>query len=188
MYVKSVTRIFINNSMTYVHLYFPLSEEKICIQSCFKHFPHISTFIDLSAQKNASFLFPFKRCDTMQTAIKQLNLPRAQHQRIYDMSTLSLFKYSQRYYEYAIHTGQAAQMKNGFGPQYTHSVLIRNCLIRNTSENFGFFKKRLLKFSKLRNPASLFFQSKKQQSFCIYISAIISKVFVKIDYILKKNI
>ena len=48
---------------------------------------------------------------------------------------------------------------------------------------FGFFKKRLVKFSKL----SQFFQSKKQQSFCISISAIISKVFVKIDYILKKN-
>ena len=69
-----------------------------------------------------------------------------------------------------------------------HSVLIRNGPIRNTSEIFGFFKKRLVKFSKLRNPTGQFFQSKKQQSFCIYISAIISKVFVKIDYILKKNI
>ena len=57
---------------------------------------------------------------------------------------------------------------------YTHSVLIRNGLIRNTSEIFGFLKKRLVKFSKLRNPTAQFFQSKKQQRFCIY-------------YILKKN-
>ena len=53
------------------------------------------------------------------------------------------------------------------------SVLIRNSLIRNTSEILGFFKKQLVKFSKLRNPTGQFFQSKKQQSFCIYISAII---------------
>ena len=41
-------------------------------------------------------------------------------------------------------------------------------------------------FSKLRNPTGQFFQIKKQQTFCAYINAIISKVFVKIDYILKK--
>ena len=58
--------------------------------------------------------------------------------------------------------------------KYTHSVLIRNGPIRNTSEIFGFLKKRLVKFSKLRNPTAQFFQSKKQQRFCIY-------------YILKKN-
>ena len=57
---------------------------------------------------------------------------------------------------------------------YKHSVLIRNGLIRNTSEIFRFLKKQPIKFSKLRNPTAQFFQYKKQQRFCIY-------------YILKKN-
>ena len=60
------------------------------------------------------------------------------------------------------------------GGTYTQYGLIRNGLIRNTSEIFGFLKKQLVKFSKLRNPTAQFFQSKKQQRFCIY-------------YILKKN-
>ena len=34
--------------------------------------------------------------------------------------------------------------------------------------------------SKLRNPTGHLFQLKKQQSFCIYTSAIISKIFGKI--------
>ena len=50
---------------------------------------------------------------------------------------------------------------------YTQSVLIRNGPIRNTSEIFGFLKKWLVTFSKLRNPTGHFFQSKKRQSFCI---------------------
>ena len=48
---------------------------------------------------------------------------------------------------------------------YTQSALIRNGPIRNTSEIFGFFKQRIVKFSKLRNTTGQFFQSKKQQSF-----------------------
>ena len=67
------------------------------------------------------------------------------------------------------------------------SVLIRNGPIRNTSEIFGFLKKWLVEFSKLSNPTGQFFQSKKQQSFCIHLSAVISKMFVKIDH-MKKNI
>ena len=86
------------------------------------------------------------------------------------------------------HFSQYRVSRDSLSTQYTQSVLIRNGPIRNTSEIFGFFKKRLVKFSKLRNPTGQFFQSKKQQSFCIYISAKILKVFVKIDYILKKNI
>ena len=54
------------------------------------------------------------------------------------------------------------------------SVLIRNGPIRNTNEIFGFFKKWLVK--------GQFFQSKKQQSFCICMSAVISKFSIKIDY------
>ena len=46
--------------------------------------------------------------------------------------------------------------------------------MRNTSEIFGFLKKRLVKLSNLINPTAHFFQSKKQQRFCIY-------------HILKKN-
>ena len=71
---------------------------------------------------------------------------------------------------------------------YTQSVPIRNGPIRHTSEIFGFFKKWLVRFSKLRNPTGQFFQSKKQQRFCIYLSGVSSKIFLKIDYILKKNI
>ena len=44
----------------------------------------------------------------------------------------------------------------------------------------------VVKFSKLRNPTGQYFQSKKQQSFCTYISAVISNIFVKIDYISKQ--
>ena len=35
-----------------------------------------------------------------------------------------------------------------------------------------------MKFSKLRNPTGQFFQSKKQQSFCIYVSAKTLKSFL----------
>ena len=55
---------------------------------------------------------------------------------------------------------------------YTQSVLIRNGPITNTSEIFGFFKKLLVKFSKLRNPTRQFSQSKKHQTFCTYVSAV----------------
>ena len=48
-----------------------------------------------------------------------------------------------------------------------------------------FSRNNNVKFSKLRNPTGQFFQSNKQQSFCNYISAIVSKVFVKIDIIYK---
>ncbi len=68
-------------------------------------------------------------------------------------------------------------MKVNYTP-YTHSVLIRNGPIRNTSEIFGYFKKWLVKFSKLRNPSGQFFQSKKQQTFGIW---------VKVIYMLTRN-
>ena len=57
----------------------------------------------------------------------------------------------------------------------SETLKIKKQKLRNgTSEIFGFLKKRLVKFSRLRNPTAQFFQSKKQQRFCIY-------------YILKKS-
>ena len=71
------------------------------------------------------------------------------------------------------------------GTTYMHSVLIRNGPIRNTSEIFGFFKKRLVKSSKLRNPTGQLFQSKKRQRFFYVHECMNLKNFIKIDYILK---
>ena len=48
--------------------------------------------------------------------------------------------------------GEGAEFFQKLHFRIPHSVLIRNGIVRNTSEIFGFFKKRLMKFSKARNP------------------------------------